>query len=455
MGDTPFSQEDQATRPIQGRTVFSVPSLKLHWEDGGRTATFLSNRVCLGSGPDNQFVIQRDTVSRSHAEIRRHADQYLICDTGATNGLFVNDVRVREAYLEPGDIIRLGEELVQFSPGDEVLHAQPATLDRLGPLVGASPAMQALFGLIQQVAPTDAPVLLEGETGTGKELAARTVHELSLRKHGPFVVLDCSALPPSLVESELFGHEKGSFSGAIAGRKGLLEIAHEGTLFLDEIGELPLDLQPRLLRALETGEVRRVGSPRTQLFDFRVVSATNRNLPRLVQEGRFRQDLFFRINVVPIRLPPLRERREDIPLLVEHLLEKRVADTPAADRPQVERFSDSVLQVLQRHSFPGNVRELVNVVHREVSLAASSQVDALRIPLEGAGQPAPAASQRAFLRFGEAKAQAVEAFESEYLELLMQVARGNISRAARMSGMDRKYLRQLLKRYDMYEGPDS
>jgi DNA-binding NtrC family response regulator len=453
MSDNPRFHDDWETRPIQGRTVFSVPCVTLRREGATDSGTFLSNLVKLGSGEECHFVLDSDTVSREHAVIMRRGDSYLICDNDSTNGVYVDDVRVREAYLQPGALIRLGEESIRFSPGDEVLHARTVGQDRLGALVGGSPAMQQLFGLLEQVAPTDASVMLHGETGTGKELVARTIHDLSFRCAGPFVVVDCSALPPALVESELFGHERGSFSGAIAGRKGLLEAAHKGTLFVDEIGELPLDLQPRLLRALETGEVRRVGSNLAQRFDFRLLAATHRNLPRLVRDGRFREDLYFRINVVPLAVPPLRERPEDIPLLVRHLLDTHPCNSTSEGNKRVASFAGEVLECLQKHSFPGNVRELSNIVSREVALATGATIDTLTFPLEDGQVEDPPELSGVLPSFGEAKAQAVRLFETEYLALLMETASGNLSRAAQLAGMDRKYLRQLLKRYDMYEAP--
>lgn len=455
MSDNPRFQDDWETRPIQGRTVFSVPSVKLCRDGATDSSTFLSNLVKLGSGEDCHLVLDSDTVSREHAVILRQGDSYLICDNDSTNGVYVDDVRVREAYLQPGALIRLGEESIRFSPGDEVLHARPVGKSRLGALVGASPAMQQLYGLVEQVAPTDASVMLHGETGTGKELVARTIHDLSFRCHGPFVVVDCSALPPALVESELFGHERGSFSGAMAGRKGLLEAAHKGTLFVDEIGELPLDLQPRLLRALETGEVRRVGSNRTQRFDFRLVTATHRNLPLLVRDGRFREDLYFRVNIVPLAMPPLRERPEDLPLLVRHLLDVHQCDSILEGKKRVTSFAAEVMERLQKYTFPGNVRELSNIVAREIALATGSTVGALTFPLEQ-GQVEDKTERPGVLpSFGDAKAQAVRMFETEYLGMLLKLASGNLSQAAQLAGMDRKYLRQLLKRYDMYEAPKS
>ena len=381
-------------------------------------------------------------------------------DLDSTNGTRVNGVRVREAFLSPGAVIEVGDERLEFAPAEEVVQVSPASDTSLGGLVGVSRPMRQLFDLVLQVAPTDATVLVSGETGTGKEVLARTIHDHSHRRDAPFVVVDCSAIPPTLIESELFGHEKGSFSGAISGRKGLFEMGNRGTVFLDEIGELPSELQPRLLRVLESGEVRRVGSPRSLELDIRVVAATNRNLAREVEEGRFRQDLFYRLSVVPVRLPPLRERLDDVEPLVEHVLSTARFNRASGGGLKVERLAPDVLSRLQRHKYPGNVRELVNILEREVSLARGPEIEALRIDLgergdegvgAGAGKSvAEAAATGRFPPFSEAKAGVVAEFEGDYLVRLMEFAGGNISRAARIADLDRKYLRQLLKKYDMY-----
>ena len=448
-----FGDDDSKTRPLAGRSVYTIPVCALCHE--GEEHSFLLNRVAIGSDSGNDLVVLSDTVSRFHAVIVKAGDHYLVRDLESTNGTRVNGVRVREAFLSPGAVIEVGEERLEFAPAEEVVQVSPAGDTSLGGLVGVSGPMRQLFDLVLQVAPTDATVLISGETGTGKEVLARTIHDHSRRRDAPFVVVDCSAIPPSLIESELFGHEKGSFSGAISGRKGLFEMGHGGTVFLDEIGELPGELQPRLLRVLETGEVRRVGSPRSLELDIRVVAATNRNLAREVEEGRFRQDLFYRLNVVPVRLPPLRERLDDVEPLVKHILGTARFNRVAGGGAKVERLAPAVLSRLQRHRYPGNVRELVNILEREVSLARGAVIEVLRIEPGDRGdagdeRPADAAAPGRFPVFSEVKAGVVAEFEEDYLARLMELARGNISRAARIAGLDRKYLRQLLKKYDMY-----
>jgi len=421
----------------------------------------LLNRVALGSDSANDVVVARDTVSRFHAVIIKAGDHYLVRDLDSTNGTRVNGLRVREAYLSPGSVIELGVERIEFAPAEEVVQVSPAKSTSLGGLVGVSRPMRQLFDLVLQVAPTDATVLVSGETGTGKEVLARTIHDQSHRRNEPFVVVDCSAIPPTLIESELFGHEKGSFSGAISGRKGLFEMGHRGTVFLDEIGELPAELQPRLLRVLESGEVRRVGSTRSVELDIRVVAATNRNLAAEVEEGRFRQDLFYRLNVVPVRMPPLRERLDDVEPLVEHILASARFNRVQGRGLKVERLAPAVLLKLAGHPFPGNVRELVNILEREVSLAREPVLESLRVELaHGTGKLTKPVADEGTVeastlsgqlpQFSEAKAGVVADFEEDYLARVVALAGGNLSRAARIAGLDRKYLRKLLKKYDMY-----
>jgi transcriptional regulator with GAF, ATPase, and Fis domain len=310
-------------------------------------------------------------------------------------------------------------------------------------MVGKSPAMREIFGLIERIAPTDATVLIEGETGTGKDMIARTLHELSPRAGKPFVVVDCGAVAGTLIESELFGHEKGAFTGAHSARQGAFELASGGTVFLDELGELSLDLQPKLLRVLEQRELRRVGGTKTLKVDLRVIAATRKDLRSEVEKGKFREDLYFRLNVVPITAPSLRERREDIPLLIDHILEKLAPDTGA-------QLAESTRAALMGHDWPGNVRELRNVLERALALGADpgmlvaplgTETGASRGPLGGAVEFEPGVS------FRDTKEKWNEVFERRYLGWLIKRADGNISKAARDADMDRKYLHKLLRKY--------
>jgi len=448
---------DDGTRPLSGRSIYTIPVCSLRLPGSGAAVRYLQNTIVLGSSPDADVFLDDDTVSRRHAEIVRQGDDYLLRDLDSTNGTHLSGLRIKEAYLAPGGEIGVGRVVLEFAPDSEVVSVVPSARDRLGDLVGQSPAMRRLFDLIRQVAPTDATILIEGETGTGKEVAARTLHEFSTRAGRPFVVIDCSAMPATLMESELFGHEKGSFSGAFAGRKGLFEMAHTGTVFLDEVGELSPVLQPKLLRVLETGEVRRVGANRALRFDVRVIAATNRNLAVEVNEGRFRQDLLYRLNVVPVRLPPLRERREDIEPLANHILQRAGFNRDGDDGLRLEQVPRAFLERLRSHDFPGNVRELVNILHRAVSLAPDGRIPTT-LEIEGAAASKQASRSPAHSGggafgglpgFKEAKQSWVAEFEEEYLSRLWQDSGGNISAAARRSGLDRKHLRQLLRKYGL------
>jgi DNA-binding NtrC family response regulator len=302
--------------------------------------------------------------------------------------------------------------------------------------------MRSIFGMLERIAKTDATVLLEGETGTGKDVLARAIWTESARAQGPFVVVDCGAVSYSLIESELFGHERGAFTGAVAARQGAFELADTGTLFLDEIGELPLDVQPKLLRVLETREFRRVGGNRTVKADVRVVAATKRNLLREVQAGKFREDLYFRLAVVPITVPSLRARREDIPMLVEHILKASGGGLSV---------SDETMQGLAAHDWPGNVRELRNVLDRAIYMARATgqlELSLVSLPMTGTGGGDafhfdPAKSYR------ETRAKYDADFERRYVKWLLARHAGNVSAAAREAKMDRKHLHDMAKKHGL------
>src|SRR3990167_5354019 len=285
--------------------------------DKGKKMDLGKNALRIGKKEDNDFALADNTVSRHHLMIEQSGDGFVLKDLDSTNGTLINDLRIKEAYLSPGDVISLGITQIEFIAFDEKVQIEPSTRTSFGEMVGKSKKMRQIFGICEKIAPTLATVIIEGETGTGKELVARAIHQHSLRKEKPFVVFDCSAVAPNLIESELFGHERGAFTGAIRDRKGAFEAANGGTIFLDEIGELSLDLQPKLLRALEQREIKRVGSTDTVKLDVRVICATNRELKAEVATGRFREDLYYRLSVVKVHLPALRERVEDIPLIVE------------------------------------------------------------------------------------------------------------------------------------------
>jgi DNA-binding NtrC family response regulator len=459
-----------------------VPPTKVHY-DGSKPATlhlrkcklvsnvggrareqvFDQGTITIGAMEDNDLVVSDDTVSRYHCKIVQEDTSYLLVDLGSTNGTFINRVRIREAYLKPGCTIGLGNTELKFHAADEKLEIVPSRKERLGELVGRNLKMRELYTVLEKIAPTATTVVIEGETGTGKEVVAQTIHKLSPRAAGPLMVFDCGAVPDNLIESELFGHEKGSFTGAIMTRQGLFEMAHGGTLFLDELGELPLDLQPKLLRALEQREIRRVGSNKPIKVDVRIIAATNRNLEDEVRAGRFRQDLFYRLSVVRVFLPPLRERVDDLPHLIKHFLAEASYNRRPDGAQKVTGVARAAMDLLSQYKWPGNVRELFNTIERAVSFAEGELIEPRDLPETVRGEeaarrppptPAPASSADVDSTFKDAKERWVSTFERDYILTLLKKNKGNISHAAREADIDRKYFRKLMKKYSIEGGAD-
>jgi DNA-binding NtrC family response regulator len=368
--------------------------------------------------------------------------------------------------------VAVGQSLLKFNAREEAVEIVPSRKDHCGDLIGRNAKMREIYSIIEKIAPTATTVVIEGETGTGKEVVAQSIHKLSTRERGPMIVFDCGAVPPNLIESELFGHEKGSFTGAVMTRQGLFEMADGGTLFLDELGELPLELQPKLLRALEQREVRRVGSSKSIKVDVRIIAATNRNLEDEVRAGRFRQDLFYRLSVVRLMLPSLRERTDDIPLLVRHFLKSQSYNRGADGTQRVTGISPAAMDALTAYRWPGNVRELVNCMERAVSFCDGDLVEPDDLPehlreaiaqisLAGGGERAATSSTGAEaprppdelisgnVTFKDAKERWVSSFERDYILSLLKRHGGNISHAARDADIDRKYFRKLMKKYEI------
>src|SRR5262249_29169060 len=282
--------------------------------DAGTSFALGQPTVKIGKSPENDLVLDHPTVRRSHLVLKRQGDRFLVQDLDSTNGTFIDGAQVREAYLRPGALLEVGDVQLRFQPQVAPVEIAPSAEDRLGDLVGKSLPMRQIFALLKRIAPTDSTLLLIGETGTGKGAAAKAIHKFSPRAAGPLVIFDCASVSDSLIESELFGHEKGAFTGAVVQRIGCLERAHGGTLFLDEIDDLGMDLQPKLLRAIEDREFRRLGASESNVsFDARIVVASKKDLWAETQAGRFREDLYFRLSVFTVHLPPLRDRKEDIP----------------------------------------------------------------------------------------------------------------------------------------------
>jgi transcriptional regulator with GAF, ATPase, and Fis domain len=418
------------------------------------------DRECfrIGKSPDNDLVLADATVSRDHCEIVRDEKGYLLRDLGSTNGTMLDGAEVREGYLRAGVVIRVGRIELKVRPFAERIDVLPSERESFGDLVGRHPAMREIFGLLERLSPTDATLLVGGETGTGKDVLARAAHAASARAAGPFIVVDCGAVAFSLIESELFGHEKGAFTGAIEQRKGAFELAHKGTLFLDEIGELPLELQPKLLRALESRRIRRVGGEREVAIDIRVIAATHRNLRLEVERGKFREDLYFRLAVVPMHLPPLRERRDDVPLLAEHLLGRLPSDTGSGSAALT--ISKEALMALRAHDWPGNVRELRNVLERAVLMTrAAGEQEVRMLGLPAAADPATRGGAKASAwpvsefdparSYRETRERWEGDFERRYVTWLLGRHDNNVSSAARAAGMDRKYLHKLAKKHGL------
>lgn len=399
--------------------------------DEGQTVQ-VTGSVVLGTHAGADLVLSDRAVSRRHVQLTPSGDGLWLKDLESTNGTFLRGTKVREALLEAGTTFELGRTKIEIRSTTARSRVPLSKRTRFGGLVGESPAIRRLFALLERVSPTDVTVLVEGETGTGKELAARAIHENSPRAQGPFVVVDCSAVSPTLIEAELFGHARGAFTGAERERAGAFETADGGTIFLDEAGELPLELQPKLLRVLQEREVRRLGEQNLRAVDVRVVAATNRNLADEVARGKFREDLYYRIAVFRVRMPALRERAGDIPLLVGHFLR---------DRPGVE-ISEETLRKLQRAPWHGNVRELFNTVER-ATLLSFEEIE----PLDASGPNAMAVD--ASRPFKEAKGELIDEFEQQYLRQLLERTGGNVSQAAREAGIDRKHLERLVKKHGL------
>lgn len=412
--------------------------------DQGRSARTSLQPLSIGTGEDNALVLSDAAVSKRHCELR--FDEHGVClhDLRSTNGCFVGGQRARVVYLADPSEIRIGDSVLRLRSEGEELELPLSRRTNFGALIGHGAAMRAAFSVLERAAKTDVTVLVNGESGTGKELAARALHAESKRAREAYVVVDCGAIAASLVESQLFGHAKGAFTGAVDAREGAFEQANGGTLVLDEIGELPLELQPKLLRAIENRSVTRVGEHKARKVDLRIVASTHRDLEQLVADGRFRQDLYFRLAVLTVVLPPLRDRPEEVGRLLDHFLSTLA---PGTDLPADAR------QMLLRYDWPGNVRELRNVVERFATLpdldASHWMPNVASQATRDDGAPAVTIEQP----FHEAKAFWVDRFERAYLAALLDQHGGNISEAARVAGLSRQSCYRLLRKHGL-EGKD-
>jgi DNA-binding NtrC family response regulator len=432
----------RVTNALGSHTLMRAATLRVvDGPDRGMAIDLPPVGVVIGSERTCDVVLTDSFVSRRHCSIAPHAQGFAITDLGSKNGTLIDGVAVGKVVAPPGVAVRIGKTLVQCMPADEVVDIPPSTSERFGALYGGSIAMRTVFAILERASKSSAPVLFLGESGTGKELMARGVHDHSHRKDGPFVVFDCGASTETLIESDLFGHMKGAFTGAAVDRQGAFAAAHGGTLFLDEIGDLPVALQPKLLRMLEAGEVVPLGGRKSEKYDVRIVAATHRDVFGEVARGGFRGDLYYRLAVVEVSVPPLRARSGDLPKLISMFLEKAGAAQLAA------QVGGAALERLQRYHWPGNVRELRNVITRAVALSGpDDDFASLPFVLRPTAAAPEAETIRADRPFHEAKDELVAKFEREYLTDLVQRAGGNLSEAARIAGLERKFLYKLLER---------
>jgi DNA-binding NtrC family response regulator len=430
----------QLTRVRRGAAV--------SWADGvGTHQVPLSGSMVLGSAEGVALAVSDARVSRLHAELTLDDGGVWLRDLGSRNGSWVGPLRVERVRFEADGEFRVGGVCVKvtFTQGTKVpLWPQ----DRLGGLLGRSDTMRELFMQISRVASSEAAVLINGETGTGKELVAQELHAASKRSKGPFIVVDCASLPENLLEAELFGHARGAFTGAVAMRAGSIEAAAGGTVFLDEVGELPLAMQPKLLRVLESRTVRRIGETEHRPVDVRFVSATHRDLESMVAQGQFREDLFFRLAVLPLSVPSLRERTEDLGPLLAHFLGAATA------------IDAATLELVAAQPWPGNVRQLKSFAERVLALGLPRAVQMLKgvevprpttvaaAPAPVTGSPAPLTVDDA-LPFKELRERWVEHLEREYLLKLVARLGRNAGTLADAAGLDRSYINRLLKKHEL------
>ncbi len=435
-----------ASSTTKGRTAPRSYVMQLLGQLGGHHVIG-ARPVLVGAGVECAVVLDDAQVSRRHAEVSATPEGVRIKDLGSTNGTFWQGTRVLDVVVPAGSTIKFGGTQVRISAADAP-SMPPSENSYFGAMVGHSVAMRELFAILELASPSEATVLIEGESGTGKELAARAIHDASARATGPFVIVDCSAISEALVESQLFGHVRGAFTGAERDRKGAFVEASGGTLFLDELGELPLAAQAKLLRVLEAQTVQPVGADKPVTVDTRVVAATHRDLARMVTAKEFRFDLFYRLAVVHVALPPLRDRLEDLPFLISNFYRSRKLDPGPIDGQNLNH--------LQRHAWPGNIRELRNVLDRAFALSGLAPFRTLRLWLETSPPSGNFAEViDASLPFKDAKERWNDQFEKRYIALVFAAHANNVTRASDQAGLSRRHFRELLYKHALVERPTS
>ena len=427
-----------STIGLEGRRALTVRAATIHvakGPDAGRQARVDQVSFVVGVGESADLRLTDPAVSREHLRIFLEPNGVRVRDEGSKNGTYLGGTRIHDVTLTSDVALSIGSSTLAFTVATDAIQLPLSVSDRFGDAIGASTAMRYLFAQLERAAGSDLTVLIEGESGVGKDVLARAVHAKSPRSEGPFVIADCSAIPAHLIESELFGHERGAFTGADRARKGVVEEAHGGTLFLDEVGELPLDLQPKLLRMMEQREVRPVGSNTPRPVDVRVVAATNRRLAEAARTGEFRSDLFYRLAVVRVAVPPLRERTDDILPIARSMLRVLKRD-PAAEIP--EDFAS----MLVAYSWPGNVRELRNVMERYAVLGSEEK----SLFEEAKAVTRTADEELAHLTYHEARKLVLDRLDEQYLPKVLERADGVVARAAELAGVARPSFYRMLER---------
>jgi transcriptional regulator with PAS, ATPase and Fis domain len=392
-------------------------------------------------------MLNDSTISRRHCEIQLVPDGYSIRDLKSTNGTSVQGVRIKSAFLDSGTEFQLGSTRIIFCPMQETMEYKISQHESFGKLIGKSVPMRRVFHLAEHYAKTNSTIMIEGETGTGKEVLAEEIHRHSKRRDKPFVVIDCASLAKELVASELFGHTKGAFTGAITDRTGAFEHANGGTIFLDEIGDLAPELQPQLLRVIEKREVKQVGSNTPKKIDVRIITATNKKLSNEVNAGNFREDLFFRLSVINIELPPLRKRKEDIAMLTEAFLTEFLGNE---SQNKVANFTEAT-RAFRNHEWPGNVRELRNLVEI-ASYSEQETIDLTTFLYLGRTRKLEHNQSDRFSAnrpFKVVKQELIQEFEMQYIRDLLEKHNGNVSQAAKQAEIERTYLQRLIRKYGL------
>jgi len=445
--DTAATEIGQRTEIVSRAEEADAPRLpaQVRVRQGAQESTvrLQGDSFTMGKDAGNDVVLNHRFVSGRHVKVTRQHNRFHVVDQHSTNGTWLNGVRVFEAELPFFSTLRVGEAEVTFEP----LSAGPKSIGNYKGIIGNEPSMKQLAELIERVAPSSAAVAVFGESGTGKELVARALHDGSTRAQAAFIPVNCAAISKELIESELFGHEKGAFTGAANARKGAFEEADGGTLFLDEIGELPLDLQAKLLRALESGEIKRVGASRPLNVDVRIVAATNRDLLAAAHDGKFREDLYYRLCVIPLHLPPLRNRKNDILPIAEHFV--RVF----SPRGQTVRLTDAASEALLAHSWPGNVRELRNVIHRALLLRKGPNIDAGDLTFDSRIDKTTGLDMAEF-QPGLTLEQMLQRAERQFVEAALRRFNNNRERVAKELGVARSTLFKRLKDWGLTHGND-